>query len=63
MAEAVLTHPPTNPRRHVTSLSSRIGRLLRRLLAKNPLRRPLISELIPWLIDLEIDTFAERRCA
>lgn len=62
LAEAVLTHPPADPRQYVPTLSPRIVRLLRRVLAKNPLRRPIVSELIAWLIDLEIDTFADRGC-
>jgi serine/threonine-protein kinase len=62
LSAAILMQPAPDPRRVVPQVSSRIALLLRRLLAKDPLRRPLIDELVAWLVDLEIDHFAER-CA
>ena len=38
----------------------RLARLLRAMLARQPLRRPSVSELIQWLAELEIDTLAMR---
>ena len=46
---AVLPHAPL-----------RLARLLRAMLAREPLRRPSMSELIDWLVELEIDTLAMR---
>ena len=63
LAAAILTQPPPDPRQSAPLVPARVSRLLRHLLAKNPLRRPDSAELINWLVDLEIDTFDERRCA
>jgi serine/threonine-protein kinase len=60
LAEALLTHPAPNPRRLAADLPVSVTRLLRRMLAKTPLRRPNVEELIPWLVDLEIETFDDR---
>ena len=60
---AVLTRVPPDPRRVAPSVSSRVARLLRRLLAKDPLRRPDADELVDWLAELEIETFDERKLA
>jgi serine/threonine protein kinase len=38
----------------------RLSRLLRAMLARQPLRRPGLAELIPWLMELEVDTLAMR---
>lgn len=49
-----------NPRQVVPYLSRHIRRLLERMTAKQPLRRPTADELI-WLIaEVEIDVFADR---
>lgn len=63
LAAAHLAQAPPDARRLVPELSRRIGRLLRRMLAKEPLRRPNAEELVPWLCELEIETFAERAAA
>jgi serine/threonine protein kinase len=60
LAEALLTQPPPNPRRLAPHLPASVTRLLRHMLAKTPLRRPSLDELIPWLVDLEIETFDDR---
>jgi serine/threonine-protein kinase len=52
--------PPPDPRTAVPDLSPGVCRLLRRMLAKDPLRRPTGTELIELLVDLEIDVFNER---
>ena len=36
----------------------RLARLLRAMLARQPLRRPSLAELLPWLMELEIETLA-----
>jgi serine/threonine protein kinase len=60
LANAVLNDRPPDPRRIVPQISPRVARLLRTMLAKNALRRPTGSELIDWLVDLEITSFDER---
>jgi eukaryotic-like serine/threonine-protein kinase len=45
----------------VPHLPTRGARLIRSMLAKEPLRRPMPQELIPRLAALEVETFAERR--
>jgi serine/threonine-protein kinase len=57
---AIQSATPPDPRHVVPHLSPRVVRLLRSLLAKIPMRRPTASELVDWLVDLEIDTFEER---
>jgi len=61
LALAHLREIPPNPRTLQPNLSPRLCRLLREMLAKEPLRRPSSDELISRLLDLEIDTFEERR--
>jgi serine/threonine-protein kinase len=46
-----------DPRLVRPDVPASIVRLLQRLLAKEPLRRPTGQELVDWLIDLEIDLF------
>jgi eukaryotic-like serine/threonine-protein kinase len=60
LAAAHLTRPMPDPRLLVPQLPPRISRLLRQMLAKDPLRRPAVPELIDWLVDLEVATFSER---
>ena len=60
LAAAHLVRPAPDPRRVVPQLPPRVSRLLRQMLAKNPLRRPAMPELIDWLVDLEVETFSER---
>ncbi|MFV1965110.1 MAG: serine/threonine-protein kinase [Pirellulaceae bacterium] len=60
LAEALLTQASPDPRRRVPQLPASVARLLRRMLAKTPLRRPDLNELIDWLVDLEIETFDNR---
>ncbi len=60
LAAAHLTQAVPDPRRLVPNLPPGVGHLLRRMLAKDPLRRPAIDELIDALVALEVDTFDER---
>jgi serine/threonine protein kinase len=60
LAAAHLTGAIPDPRLIVPQLPARISRLLRQMLAKDPLRRPAGEELIDWLVDLEVETFTER---
>ncbi len=60
IAAAHLQSPPPDPRQFRPQLPPRVARLVKRMLAKEPLRRPSTAELIPWLKELEIDTFTER---
>ena len=63
-AELVRLHrqaAPPDLSKLVPSLPREAAALVRRMLAKDPLRRPQSPrELIRWLIDLEIATFSER---
>lgn len=52
---------PPDARRFVPHLSPGIHRLLKRMLAKEPLRRPTGTELIQGLVDLEIEAFDSRQ--
>ncbi len=61
LAEAVLTRPAPDPRHLLPGLSLNIVRLVRRMLSKESARRPQIDELVSCLVDLEIDSFEERR--
>ncbi|MEO8496363.1 MAG: serine/threonine-protein kinase [Planctomycetota bacterium] len=63
LAAAHLTRPAPDPRLIVPQLPPRLSRLLRQMLAKDPLRRPAVPELIDWLVDLEVETFSERWAA
>jgi eukaryotic-like serine/threonine-protein kinase len=60
LAQAHLCEPPPDPRRHNPRVTVRVVRLLRRLLAKQPERRPTGAELVARLADAEIETFDER---
>jgi hypothetical protein len=60
LMSAHLETPPPALRERMPHLPTRAVRLVRRMLAKEPLRRPCIGELIETLMALEIDTFAER---
>jgi len=51
---------PQDLRSIVPELPTRAARLLRQMLAKEPLRRPLPDEVVDRLVSLEIETFAER---
>jgi serine/threonine-protein kinase len=63
LAAAHLIRPAPDPRLVAPQLSPRVSRLLRQMLAKDPLRRPSVPELIDWLVDLEVETFTERLSA
>ncbi|MDA1049650.1 MAG: serine/threonine-protein kinase [Planctomycetota bacterium] len=63
LAAAHLTRLIPDPRLLVPQLPPRVSRLLRHMLAKDPLRRPAVPELIDWLVDLEVATFSERWAA
>jgi len=55
---------PPEPRRFRPQLPHHVCRLLREMLAKEPLRRPhTAEELVSRLAELEIDTFDERFAA
>lgn len=60
LAAAHLRSEPPDPRRFNPLLPMRVVRLIRRVLAKQPSRRPCAAELVAWLADLEIDTLDER---
>lgn len=60
LAAAHLTRQPPDPRSITPLISNRISRLLRQMLAKDPLRRPAVDELLFRLVDLEVETFTER---
>ncbi len=63
LAAAHLTRLMPDPRLAVPQLSPRVSRLLREMLAKTPLRRPTMPELVERLVDLEVETFSERLSA
>ena len=46
---------PPNVRQIRPQVSREIGELVRRMLAKEPLRRPSDEELVRWLAELEIE--------
>lgn len=59
-AELTAAHrllPPPDPRQFVSDLPPALSRLLRQMLAKEPLRRPTGTQLVSQLVDLEIDVF------
>lgn len=60
LVNAHLSALPPNLRQRLPHLPSRVARLVRQMLAKDPLRRPGSEELLARLTDLEIETFAER---
>ncbi len=51
---------PPDPRELVIDLPPRVARLVRRMLAKQPLRRPMIGELVELLVELEVANFDQR---
>jgi serine/threonine protein kinase len=51
---------PPDPRTFRPDIPVSAARLLRSLLAKEPLRRPVGQDLIQTLVDLEIETFEQR---
>ncbi len=57
---AHLQDPIPNPRSKVPDLCPRVHKLLREMLAKQPLRRPSTDELIDRFVQLEIATLEER---
>src|SRR5690606_1584432 len=59
LVNAHLAALPPNLRQRLPNLPSRVARLVRQMLAKEPQRRPGTEELIARLTDLEIETFAE----
>lgn len=60
LVNAHLETPPPALRQKLPQVPTRLARLVRRMLAKEPLRRPTTEELIATLAMLEIDTFSER---
>jgi serine/threonine-protein kinase len=63
VAELAVKHrqeAPADLRGLVPQLPTRAARLVHRMLAKEPLRRPLPGEVIDRLVALEIETFGER---
>jgi len=60
LMKAHLEHSLPEPRHFAPWLPRRVSRLLASMLAKQPLRRPSVGELIDWLVDLEIDVLEER---
>jgi serine/threonine-protein kinase len=63
LVTAHLHRTPPDARRLNPLLPSRVIRLLKRMLAKQPARRPCAAQLVSWLADLEIETFGERFAA
>ena len=60
LISAHIHQPPPDPRDFVATLPHRVVRLVRAMLAKQPLRRPVGDELLQWLMELEIEFFEER---
>jgi len=60
LALAHLREQPPDPRTMAPNLPPRLIRLLNRMLAKEPLRRPQAQEVVAILMELEIATFDER---
>ena len=54
---AHLRHQPPEIRRFAPQLPARLSRLVRRMLAKEPLRRPETEDVVQILVELEIETF------
>ena len=67
LAEMATQHRQTTPeciRRVVPETPEPVGRLVHRMLAKQPVRRPQTAEeVVRRLVGLEIETFAQRRTA
>lgn len=60
LAAAHLREQPPCARTIRPQLPSRVAWLVKRMLSKEPLRRPATEELIDLLVDLEVELFAER---
>lgn len=60
LAAAHLRLPPPDPRTLAPQIPTRVNWLVKRMLAKEPLRRPTTEELIALLIQLEVEFFDER---
>jgi len=60
LAAAHLRLPPPDPRTLSPQIPTRVNWLVKRMLAKEPLRRPTTEEIIALLIQLEIEFFDER---
>ncbi len=60
LLRAHLEEPLPNARRAVPSLPSEVQRLIKRMTAKQPLRRPSADELVWQLAELEIEVFDDR---
>lgn len=63
LSAAHLVREIPSPRSIVPQIPARVVRLIRQMLAKDPLRRPSTQHLIDWLTDLEVETFSERSAA
>jgi serine/threonine protein kinase len=59
VAAAHLTETPPDLRSLVPQVPGRVTRVVRRMLAKDPLRRPSAAECVDLLTALEIETFGE----
>ena len=60
-AEAHRTAEPIDSRKFVPELHSRLGRLVKRMLAKDPLRRPQsAAEVVDRLVGLEVELFEDQ---
>lgn len=60
LMQAHAAKPMPDPRQERPTLHNGIVRLMRGMLSKEPLRRPVITELIERLTELEIETFDQR---
>jgi serine/threonine protein kinase len=61
LAAAHLRLQPADPRSIRPQIPTRVNWLIKRMLAKEPLRRPTTEELIALLIQLEVEFFDERQ--
>jgi len=62
LAAAHLVKPAPDPRCCMSQIPASVARLVRRMLAKEPLRRPATAELHDLLAASEIETFELRAC-
>ncbi len=60
LASAHLCTPPPDIRQRAPRVDGRVARLLKRMLAKDPLRRPSAAEVVDLAAALEIETLADR---
>lgn len=60
LIEAMAQHPTPDLRQFRPSLSNQVTQLVRRMLAKQPVRRPTADELVDALVNLEIELFDQR---